>query len=348
MADHSPRLPSGAVDGVSMVPGGEDLRPESAVPAPGEGQETLSQMMSQLMASLPVMVPWRLKATRSKMSTASAPKPMDTEADKSKQPKSYAAVTKGTSPDLLCIHLGKEEHGYINESLFSRLNMLYSFQVKSENKAGMERRGWYCHVRILKKMKDKIIQLDSKLDLLLWEISVSFSGKIFLDHKTEESQPKASRAKPRKAVGRIKRAEENKSCPEPAGGKASQKVVAPPLVPPNGTENRDKVAEALKEGTPTTVPGRQATPIPVRAGAGKQESVSDVPHILTGEEYWHFQLLKKQEANRKCKQPVGISDGLEKTAKQGPGQPQGSRSKGQVSGAGQSGDTETSIQKYLS
>ncbi len=106
--------------------------------------------------------------------------------------------------------------------------------------------------------------------------------------------------------------------------------------------------EASKEGTPSTVPGQPATPIPVLAGTGKPESVSKMPHILMGEEYQHFQLLNKQEANEKCKQPVGTCEGPEKTATRGPGWPQGSRSKGQGRGAGQGGDTETSIQKYLS
>ncbi len=91
----------------------------------------------------------------------------------------------------------------------------------------------------------------------------------------------------------IKRVEENKSCPD-----ASQKFIAPPLVPPRGMENREKAAKALKEGTPTMVPGQLATPIPVQAGARKLESTSDMPHILAGEEYRHFQLLKKREAIR--------------------------------------------------
>ena len=188
-------------------------------------------------------------------------------------------------------------------------------------------------------MKDKIIQKDSKPDLLLQEISVSCPGKRFLDRKTEESQSKASRVKQRKAAGRTKKAEDNQHCPEPAGGEASQKVVPPPI-PPTGVENREKAAEALNEGTvavmgeaskggtPTTVPGWLATPIPAQAGAGKPESASDMPHILTGEEYWHFQLLKKQEANRKCKQPVGTCDGPEKTAKRSPGWHWGSHGQG--------------------
>ena len=114
----------------------------------------------------------------------------------------------------------------------------------------------YYHVIIPKEMKDKIIQLDSKLNLLLQEISVSFPGKRSLNRETEESQPKASRVKQRKTVGHIK------SCAEPVGGEASQKVITPPPVPPSGMENREKAAEALKEGTPVTVPGQLATPIP--------------------------------------------------------------------------------------
>ncbi len=80
IADHSPGPPSGAVDEVSTVRGGEDLGPESTVPAPKEGQKNLSnrmmgrvkpsQLMSEIMASLPLMAPWRLK-----VSVASAPKP---------------------------------------------------------------------------------------------------------------------------------------------------------------------------------------------------------------------------------------------------------------------------------
>ncbi len=150
----------------------------------------------------------------------------------------------------------------------------------------------------------------------------------------------ASRGKRRKAVGCIKRVEETNPCPEPAGGEASQNVIAPPPVPPNGMENWDEAAEALKEGTvavvgeaskegtPTTVHGQPATPIPAQAGARTLESISDMPHILTGEEYWYFQLFKKQEANQKCKQLVGTCEGPEKTAKRGPGQPRGSHSKG--------------------
>ena len=87
MADHSPGPPSGAAGGVSTVCGGEDLGPESTVPTSEEGQKNSSktQAMSELLVSILMMAPWRLKATRLKTTLTSAhlePAPTDMETDK--------------------------------------------------------------------------------------------------------------------------------------------------------------------------------------------------------------------------------------------------------------------------
>ncbi len=55
------------------------------------------------------------------------------EADKSKQPKFYMAVTKGTHPHLLCILLGKEEHAYIDKSLFPSLSDEMERQILADS-----------------------------------------------------------------------------------------------------------------------------------------------------------------------------------------------------------------------
>ncbi len=87
--------------------------------------------MSELLASIPVMAPWRLKAARSKPTSSAhlEPTPMDMEtdvADKSnpkRVPKLYAAAAKNgraqSLPHLLCIHQGTEEHSFIDKNLFS-------------------------------------------------------------------------------------------------------------------------------------------------------------------------------------------------------------------------------------
>ncbi len=108
------------------------------------------------------------------------------------------------------------------------------------------------------------------------------------------------------------------------------------------------VGEASKEGTQTTNPGWPEMPTPTGVGKVKPESESDPPHLLTGEEYQHYQLLKRQEANRLQKQSEGTCPGPEKPPKRGPGRPRGSRSKGRGSGAGRGGNADASIQKYLS
>ncbi len=41
----------------------------------------------------------------------------------------HAAVTKGTPPHLLCIHLGQEEYAYNDESPFSRLSNEVEMQI---------------------------------------------------------------------------------------------------------------------------------------------------------------------------------------------------------------------------
>ena len=134
---------------------------------------------------------------------------------------------------------------------------------------------------------------------------------------------------------------------------------APPLVTSGVSGERGKmeaskegtvavVGEASKEGTQTTDQGRPPMPTSTGVDKAKPESESDQPHLLTGEEYRHFQLLKRQEANRQRKQSVGTCPGPEKTAKRGPGRPRGSRSKGRGSGAGRGGNADASIQKYLS
>ncbi len=134
--------PVGAAGGKSSrARGSKDPLPERPVPSAvaadlgvspsgGQGQ---SQWMSELLASILVMAPWRLKAVRLKPTSSAHPEPtpmdMETDAgDKSnpkRLPKSYTAVAKNgraqSLPHLLCIHQGTEESLFIDENLFSRV-----------------------------------------------------------------------------------------------------------------------------------------------------------------------------------------------------------------------------------
>ncbi len=86
--------------------------------------------MSDLLASILVMAPWRLKAARSKLTSSAhaEPTPMDMETDEADKsnpkrvPKSYMAAAKNgraqSLPHLLCIHQGTEEHLFIHKNLY--------------------------------------------------------------------------------------------------------------------------------------------------------------------------------------------------------------------------------------
>ena len=237
--------------------------------------------------------------------------------------------------------------------------VIHSFQeVKSVDRTGANQRGWYYHVGITEDMKDKLLQRNYSVCVLLQQISVSIAGK-----RTAQSDAEPSRAKCRKEAQKSKKHEVSKRAedlpqPQLTGGEDPADVAPPPATPSvsGGGKKMEAlkegtmavVGEALKEGTQTTNPGRPETPTPTGVGKVKLESESDPPHLLTGEEYRHYQLLKRQEANRLQKQSVGTCPGPEKPAKHGPGRPRGSRSKGWGSGAGRGGNADASIQKYLS
>ncbi len=191
--------------------------------------------------------------------------------------------------------------------------VILSFQeVKSVDRTGANQKGWYYHVGITEDMRDKILQRNSG---------------------TSRCQKEAQKSK------KCEQSKRTEDIPQPQLLGEDPMDVTPPSVTPSVSGGGKKmeaskegivavVGEALKEDTQTTDPGRPATPTPMEVSKAKPESKSDSPHLLTGEEYRHYQLLRRQEANQQREQSMGTCSGPEKPAKHGPGRPGGGCSKG--------------------
>ncbi len=111
------------------------------------------------------------------------------------------------TPEITNIPAGKPvmDHMVRQNHLLGRY-MIHSFQeVKSVDRTGANQKGWYYHVRITEDMRDKILQRNCSVCVLLQRISLSVVGK-----RTTQTDAEPSRAKHQKEAQKSKKREHSK------------------------------------------------------------------------------------------------------------------------------------------
>ncbi len=221
--------------------------------------------------------------------------------------------------------------------------MIPSFQeVRSKDRAGADKQGWYYHISMSEEMKDKILSQNCTLFLLFRLISVSITGK----RSITPAPVGLSHAKCWRDAQKAKKKESGQ--PTNTSGVSGGPELPP--VPPKEkggivteTSNEDSgAAESAAKAVQSASLMEGTQPAPSEETPEEREEA----HILTGEEYQQFVLLQKQEANRQ--KALGTSSGAERGVKRSPGRPKGSHSKCQGSQAGRGTTKDAGISKYLS